>query len=354
MNEPDLIKQTQWLFFRNQGKKRIPFRLIQEGFFNFHTHKSDKDSNWPQELLDWLQNLEEQNLIKIPQDISLHDRYFKWVVPRYITIIIEQVEKRFDKNKINWCPKLSFITNTSIADDTTEQLVKLNDVLINKPELLNETLTLRERSLQIFGDEKFLSKIVNRDWFKKELTLRDINCYKTELPFASFYFPEAITNSAIILENLDTFDAFLKSNRILVKDEIKSFYKLVIYGGGLRIKDNIKDIHHYHSYLDKILYFGDIDYEGLEIPFSIKQYIGNHYPKIHFSLASEYYLKLSDRKQNQSKDIRILKNEDWLKMLPKELIEITKDLINNHLKIPQENLKKNEVEVIIRRKLKNV
>ena len=353
-----LKNQIKWLLKRNNNRKRVKFGLLKICYFNFNSHISKNNNKWPKFFILWLKELKSEKLIRFPKKEELWEKYLKWEIPKYVTIedknngYVEDAKKE----DVLWCPLLSFIPNLSIRHGTVKKLKKMNETLIQKPESFKEKMTLRERSLQIFNNEKILPKLAKRQWFKKNLSLDDLNCYKTQIPFVSVYFYDAITSYALIIENLDTFDAFCEANRIESQNEdnkrTKSYYKLMIFGNGLDIKEKIGMIQYYSEIIEKIYYFGDIDFEGLEIPYFLKKYIEKNFPKMDFLLAKEYYSKIVQGKRNNSKDKRKIKNMDWLSIFSEKMREDIIELNNKRMKIPQENLKKKEIKQMMKSLIK--
>ncbi len=151
-------------------------------------------------------------------------------------------------------------------------------------------LSINERSLQVFGNEKFLAsteckKILNQ----YGLSIGLFNIYHTPEPFI-YYLNRSASKDALIVENKDTWYTMRKilmdTGSICNMD-----FKALIYGEGRKIQssfeyinaDDTRDIHDIQSFY----YFGDIDSSGIDILYKLqKQYplhqiipfeIGYHY-----------------------------------------------------------------------------
>lgn len=204
-----------------------------------------------------------------------------------------------------------------------------------------EPITVNERSYQIFKDEKKLKQ--NENLLKKlGMKWKDLNCYETYEPF--FYFENTKYQQKIkkilIIENRDTFWSFQKSAQ---KDN--RFY-LIIYGEGKKILNSFDYIENFNlPKKSEILYFGDIDYEGINIYLALAKKYEN-YHILPYIEAYHKMLTLEDKprkvKNNQNK------KEDNITMFLKYFQEEDKNkleyLFRNKLYIPQEIINYEEVE----------
>jgi hypothetical protein len=234
-----------------------------------------------------------------------------------------------------WHFVLSFIPTTSISSSVVELLIKFNQYLIHHNDKLQESWPIRQRSLDIFGDEKILSSFLSRGWFKKNLNLDDFGTYVPIEPFANKMFPNVKAPRAIILENLDTFHIFCLENA----KPSQNVYRYVIYGCGIQIKRQIKWINTLDFKITTLHYFGDIDYEGFEIPNALSNIIQHFYPDISFHLAYSLYQKLNQKSPNASQEKRIsIEKLSIIKSLPHEILPNIVKVVKNHQKIPQERL----------------
>ena len=149
----------------------------------------------------------------------------------------------------------------------------LDDFLLktenNKPGIWD---TVNERSLQLAGDEKFLSSGEgSRLLSRVKLTLADLYCYKVSEPFFYRQFRnKSITKDTVhglIVENKDTFATVLR----LLEYRYLRFspsLDLLIYGEGNKITRSWSFIDSIPGVEDKkvrLFYFGDLDPEGINI-----------------------------------------------------------------------------------------
>ena len=147
----------------------------------------------------------------------------------------------------------------------------LSNFLRDHKESLKEPVSCNERSFEIWQREKFLTKeqgkkILSRCGFSME----DLNIYETAEPFSYYVNSRKVPQNLLILENKDTFysmrKALLAGKTNLLGVEIGT----LIYGAGKGIWGSFQEFDSCaEPYMkDKgntLLYFGDLDYEGIYI-----------------------------------------------------------------------------------------
>lgn len=212
-------------------------------------------------------------------------------------------------------------------------------------------MTINERSLQIFGNEKYLSskegkKMMNNVLRKYHLNKSVMNMYKTK---ESFVFVRISNNKdALIVENKDTYtsikNTLLKGEKILGKE-----FGAVIYGEGRKIQSSFSYIEKEEGKeladIETFYYFGDIDAEGIDIFNRLKK----GYPAYKIRAFKEGYRFLFDnrikmRKKEKKKTQRLLYTDiECLECFdPIEEYEIYKICENGYI-IPQEILNAKEI-----------
>lgn len=204
-----------------------------------------------------------------------------------------------------------------------------------------ERITVNERSYQLFKDEKKLKQ--NENLLKKlGIEWKDLNCYETYEPF--FYFEntkyQQKNKKILILENRDTFWSF---QRRAQKDN--SFY-LIIYGEGKKILNSFDYIQNFNlPKKSEILYFGDIDYEGINIYLALAQkyetyHIVPYLEAYHKMLTLEDKPRKVKNKQNKREE-NITRFLEYFQAEDRNKLE---KLFKNELYIPQEIINYEEVE----------
>lgn len=132
-------------------------------------------------------------------------------------------------------------------------------------------VSFNERSFQIWGREKFLQREQGRKILAHcGVGLELLHVYATTEPLAYYSCSREVPQSLLIVENKDTFYSIRRhlgeSSGNLFGQEIGT----VIYGAGKGILRSFEDFRfcvepHVNDPRNQILYFGDLDYEGIGI-----------------------------------------------------------------------------------------
>jgi hypothetical protein len=118
---------------------------------------------------------------------------------------------------------------------------------------------MRERSLEIFGDEKRLDSLIASTLFAPgRLTLATLFARRIPPPLA--YERLGDGGSILVVENSDTFETL---SALLAEDRRHIGY--VAFGGGHAFEASVARIARLEGVTD-IVYYGDLDYDGLTIP----------------------------------------------------------------------------------------
>lgn len=231
-----------------------------------------------------------------------------------------------------------------------EYILKLSDYLRNKKEFFAEPISLNERSFEIWGREKFLQKEGGKRILKNVgLDLEDLNIYPTTEPLAYYSHYKETPQKVLILENKDTFYSMrrhlLNGNQTILGAAIGT----LIYGGGKSIHKAFSDfqlcVEPYISHpSNEILYFGDLDYEGILI-YEKLQKIFQARPIIPFIKAYERMLVKGDgldlpsTKEGQNRNI----GTRFLSYFTREEQENIVTLLEQGKYIPQESINANDL-----------
>ena len=201
-----------------------------------------------------------------------------------------------------------------------------------------ETITVNERSYQIYKNEKCLKE--NEEILKKlGLTCKDLYAYDTYEPFFYYinteYKIRKLKNKTIlIIENKDTFWTIVKA---IQKLKIENIY-MIIYGEGKKILKSFSFIEEFKiDSKDNIYYFGDIDFEGINIYVSLKE----KYNRYNISAYTKGYETILDiektpEKVRKNQNINQDKIEKFINEFDKEYKDKLIEIFNNKKYIPQE------------------
>ncbi len=227
-------------------------------------------------------------------------------------------------------------------------ILKLNDFFISKSQLLNTRVSMNERAFQIWGREKFLQKEGGKTILKNlGIELEELNYYDTSEPLAYYSKSKKTPQKVLILENKDTYYTLRRhlisgSEKILNED-----IGTLIYGGGKNINKAFNDFNisvedYVCSCNNTILYFGDLDYEGIVIyeglyklfkdEYNIKPFVKG-YEKIIYKAELEE-VDLPTTKEGQNRNISDIFLNEFNEKYRKKIEKILED----NLYIPQEML----------------
>ena len=298
-----------------------------------YTPQSDKIIN------NILTNLEEKGYI---QPLKTTNKDFQGSFVKYKILklkeeneekIKEEILKLDKKIKIDYFLKhpKEYIKHKKIIIPINEFIKQTNGGKI-------ETITVNERSYQIYKNEKCLKE--NEEILKKlGLTYKDLYAYDTYEPFFYYinteYKIRKLKNKTIlIIENKDTFWTIVKA---IQKLKIKNIY-MIIYGEGKKILKSFSFIEEFKiDSKDNIYYFGDIDFEGINIYVSLKE----KYNKYNISAYTKGYETILDiektpEKVRKNQNINQDKIEKFINEFDKKYKDKLIEIFNNKKYIPQE------------------
>lgn len=181
----------------------------------------------------------------------------------------------FLRDDINYRFPLSFnrdyyLNNLQKYHRDKEYIEQLAFYLRNNKEQLSLPMAINERSFAIWGQEKFLKDGSGQSILKNlGLSLTDLNIYLTPEPFVYFSSNKDNNQNVLIIENKDTWYTMRK---LMIEGQATFLGQLVdtiIYGSGKNIEKSLAEYQDtVEEYLLKpatVLYWGDIDYEGIAI-----------------------------------------------------------------------------------------
>lgn len=268
-----------------------------------------------------------------------------------LKVKFKKVKEKNDHTEINFrLMKLNKHININkyYLKNSAEFLADEKEIMIISQFLDNPSkvkMTINERSWELFGDEKYL-KLPNKQakgevlLKKLGLTYEDLNCYYAYEPFIFFAQPnfnEKQNRRILIVENKDTFWSF---HKLLFETKNTLNVDMLIYGEGKKIINSLK----YFEKLagnasDNILYFGDIDREGINIFFKLKEvyceFAINAFDKLYENLLKSIDIKNIQKSKNNQSLVDGAKAV-FLKGMDEKYHGIISKIIDNDLYIPQE------------------
>ncbi|MGV8983595.1 Wadjet anti-phage system protein JetD domain-containing protein [Clostridium sp.] len=230
----------------------------------------------------------------------------------------------FLKEDINYSFPLNFnrefyLNNLKKYKDDKEYIESLANYFRSSKSKFGVTMSINERSFEIWGQEKYL-KDGNGQCILRNLglTLEDVNVYKTPEPFVYFSCKRGRNQRVLIIENKDTWytirKLMLQGREVFLGETVDT----IIYGCGKNIEKSLEEYEFtVEEYLLKplsVLYWGDIDYEGISIyerlkkrysdKFNIEIFLNAYITMV--NLAENRVLPCYSEKQNKNIDVVFL------------------------------------------------
>lgn len=159
---------------------------------------------------------------------------------------------------VAWRPELSWVVSARLTVGQVETLRKVN-VWLRDHGRDTDLAPLRERSLQVLGDEKALDRALTTGLFTDgRLTLRLLRTFRSHPPLPS----RPISDGPVLLvvENADTFHTLWT----MLRDNPGPVGQ-VAWGAGGAFEASVVSVADLGG-ITTVRYFGDLDYDGLRIP----------------------------------------------------------------------------------------
>lgn len=276
-------------------------------------------------LLSELQRLAGAKRVTLPS-VRSFERVGRPPMPLFITL----VDPRDSRPEIAalpdaWVPELGFWPTLGKSELETARAI--NEWLkVRQGDFI--AVPLRERSLEIFGDEKYLDMRVRNDaLFSGRLRLSSIGAFTVAPPL-----PHRVGTRGqpvIIVENHHTYWSLANWN------ESAKRYAAVVYGAGHAVSSTGRALNDVLQETGgtRALYFGDIDPTGIEIALRLN--------RMEEGLVSPdialYELALRQGRRTPGVNRRyndLIALEEWLPSLATQIVRIWGD----GFRIPQENV----------------
>ena len=228
-----------------------------------------------------------------------------------------------------------------------EWVLQLNKYLKNKKETLQFKVSVNERSFEIWGREKFLSKEQGKRILKRcGLEMSFFNIYETTEPLAYYSRTRKVPQNLLILENKDTF--FSMRQHLLAGEETILGIKIdtLIYGAGKGIFRSFEDFDlcvepYMKEAENQIYYFGDLDYEGIGIYENLSETFKEKWNIVPFKAGYEKMLSKAEKldsipetKERQNRNIK----DFFFSYFSEEQVRRMKEILEKGYYIPQEIL----------------
>ena len=268
----------------------------------------------------------------------------KWVMRP----IKEKKAPQFDPSTYIWSPELSFLASKSSLPGA-DRWFKLDQWFKANRNFTPPLIPMRERSYEIFRDEKELDSFRNTVAFKEgNISLEALRCFIVYAPMPTEFGPAGTEGKpALLVENHTTHWTLAEWNKEVGR------YRCIVYGGGNKASAawkwlEWKKVEYQYS---EILYFGDIDVTGLDIALSARESIEN-FGNVSFSLDENLYrlaLRLAKEEGGvQTGKGRTAYRDATFAMLPDDLAQAIRELFERECRIPQEIVTRQALDSLLK------
>lgn len=282
-------------------------------------------------LAAYLLNLRDQGHLELPRQDHLWDATPAPALPMWVQLTSPRpAAPPIDHRMIPWPAELALlIDEPRIVPDVLHDLLAIHRFLAAGGRQ-REPVPVRERSIELFGDEKRLDILLRSRLFRRigqvQLLLR---LREVPVPIVWEAGPDERATALLVLENLHTYDSFRRWNAR------EGAYLGVVYGGGKAFAGMLDDLARITLELRalEIHYFGDLDGEGLQIPAAAARNIGD----LPLVAAERWYELLLTRGAGLVlRDVEPCIPQFALQWLPEHLRAPVGDLLAAGRRLPQE------------------
>ncbi|WP_148714731.1 hypothetical protein [Chitinolyticbacter meiyuanensis] len=310
-------------------RKRVELAQVKQLYFELHPELRNHPERGAR-LLQVLQELAASGAISLPARASW-EKIGRPALPLWVALVRERVEApQDDFSKVPWVPELGFWPELK-----SPQLVAakaINDFLLRRRGGLT-VVPIKERSLEIFGDEKRLDAMRSgNSLFSRRLELGTLGAFVVPLPLPYRIAP-APGKPVLVVENHNSYWSFGEWNQRALR------YSAVVYGAGEAFRST-------GAALGQVLrevggvgaqYLGDLDPKGIGIPLAFNRVSGPGEPRV--APALEWYKWLLGsgvhREKHECQNADCQDAVDWLGI---ELGTIVADVWRAGRWFPQEAL----------------
>ena len=226
----------------------------------FPHRQGDADARFV--LATLLGELEQSGTIRLPNRTNrrAYDHSERTPLPKHV--IRCDRPNRVKQPSLVWRPELAFASEFGSSLQT--ELLAIQEWLRNGGTTA-PFVALRERSVEIFGDEKRLDSLLGSQLFAPGcLTLELLRCYLPSVPIYVVSMPgDGASRSLLVVENHTTFDTLCRWNEKHLR------YSAIAFGAGAAFIAACESLRSHLSApgcSGELLYFGDLDPKGLWIP----------------------------------------------------------------------------------------
>lgn len=310
------------------SKKKVFLDELKRNFYALHPavlNSPDRSSR----LLAALRELEQQGAIRLPASGSW-EKLGNPPLPQFVTLIREVEQDTYDYSHEPWVPEFGFwpqLRGSQLSDAKT-----INDWLLRHRGTFQQ-VPIKERSLEIFGDEKRLDALRSGSTlFAGRMPLAVIGAFHVSPPLP-YRLAQTESTCVLVVENHNSFWSFGEWNQSSKR------YRAVVYGAGngfAGAAEALVQVLHEVQGQD-IEYLGDLDPKGMRIPLDFNKSAQRW--GLHVAPASEYYRWLLRHGRQRTKlEKRIVPDDSATRWLGEQSGAELMTIWQKGLWIPQEAL----------------
>lgn len=253
-------------------RKRIELAQVKQLYFELHPEMR----NHPERgalLLQVLQELVTAGTLTLPARGSW-EKVGQPALPLWVALVREREEApREDFSKVPWVPELGFWPELKPPQLVAAKAI--NDFLLRRRGCFS-LVPIKERSLEIFGDEKRLDAMRSGNTlFSGRISLEALGAFAVPLPLPYRVAPVP-GKPVLVVENHNSYWSFGEWNQRALR------YSAVVYGAGEAFRST-------GAALGQVLrevggngaqYLGDLDPKGIGIPLDFNRTAEEDEPKV--------------------------------------------------------------------------
>jgi Uncharacterized protein conserved in bacteria C-term(DUF2220) len=242
------------------GRRRVDREVLRAALWEVEPHLATSPAK-RERLRAVIDELTTAGHVTLPRGRDLYDRTAKPPLPRYVTLADEaERARRLDAARYPWPRELRWATALQPPPSLDDmEVLEAVAKFITEGGRHRPVVPMQERSLALFRNEKRLDALRGGRLFADgRLTLDLLRCQPAPPPFV--YTPLSDRWTMFVVENSAAYATFSQ----LLGDGLE--FGVVAYGAGKHFAASVAFALELSPRPARILYFGDLDVEGLSTP----------------------------------------------------------------------------------------
>jgi hypothetical protein len=276
---------------RSSPRKKIALEDLRHTYFALHPDVQSSPERGAL-LLDELRKLEAKGAIALPAPGSW-ERTGTPALPKWIMLVREAEPVNLeDYSRVPWAPELGFWTELKQRQMPAAKAI--NEFLLRRRGAFRP-VPVKERSLEIFGDEKALDTMRSgASLFSGRLALATLGAFQVPLPLP-YRQADAPGRPVLVVENHNSFWSFGEWNHSAKR------YSAVVYGAGEAFRSTGAALGQALRDVDGngAEYLGDLDPKGIRIPQDFNRTSAPDEPKVRPALDLYQWLLQNGRRREK-------------------------------------------------------